>query len=301
MIHPAIVAAARIGVEKQAASLGELAARGGAAIGTALGGRTVDVARFAPAALGALGGAYVGSMRPDVGGDQQLTRGQKIRGALAGGLAGAGLAQMTGLGSTMAAGLADRARRTGLHGDQAIVEAMRNMGRSAGKSVASIPGRVGQSIAGAGRTVADTVMNPVRSAKDIVSGGASPIYRAVTQPGTVGQHLMREATNPVGAVFLGLSGLDAARNMAMTEDPMTGRRRGFGERALGSAATLGTGLAYGAHGATAPGNALTRFIGQTAGSIAAREGASALGRQLDKLRPSQPQPLSSQGQEEGPA
>jgi hypothetical protein len=290
MMHPALVISARLGVEKRAASLADLAAKGGRALGKGVGGalgtNTAAMLRYAPTALGALGGAYVGSKRPDMlGSDEEPTKAQRIRGALVGGLAGAGAAHLSGVGSGLAQDFASRAARLAPLGqDRAAATALGQMGAGAGRFVGSIPGQVGSAVAGAGRVVGRTITHPVESAKNIAQAAVDPIRSAIRDPSSIPRSVVEQASNPVSAAFLGLSAYDAARNISTAEDPMTGRHRGLGERVLGSAGNLAGGLAYGAYGGPASANnPLTRFVGQTLGGVAINRGAASVGRGIDRL------------------
>lgn len=298
MIHPTIVSAARHAVEKQAASLGELVARGGAAagkgLGTVLGGQAGNIARHTPAALGTALGAYVGSKRPDLGGDEAPTRGQRIRGAVAGGLIGGTVGRASGLGASMAEGLASRAATTGLTGSAATTRALEELGQGAGKYIAGTPGRVGAAIASGAKTVGRTVTNPIETVENVAQAAWDPLKTAIRQPGSVGQYLKGELSHPIGAGFMGLSALDAAQNLRTTEDPMTGRHRGLGERVLGSAGNLAGGLAYGAYqGPASANNPITRVAGSIIGGSVVGRGASSLGRKIDALT-SRPAPAPVQ-------
>jgi len=288
MINPIIISSARQETEKRAASLGELVARGGAAagrgLGTVFGGQAENIVRHAPTALGTAIGAYVGSRRPDLSGEEAPTRGQRIRGALLGGLAGGTLGRVSGLGSGMAEELASRAAASKLTGSKATTKALEEMGHEAGKYIRDIPGRVGASIVSGAKTVGRTIANPIESAENVAHAAWDPLKTGIQNPGSIKDYLRGEVSNPLGAGFLGLSVLDAARNIRTTEDPTTGRKRGLGERVLGSAGNLAGGFAYGAYkGPASQDNKLTRFIGTTLGGNVVGRGAASVGRKIDAL------------------
>lgn len=238
MIHPAIITSARLETEKQAS--------------------ISSASRYLPAAVGALGGAYLGSKRPDLSEDELPTRGQKIRGALVGGLAGAGLGHLSDV--------------TGFHR------------------------AVGASLASGARAVGRTVAHPIESAKNVVYSAYDPLLAAAKNPRSLAIHAKEELRNPIGALFMGISGYDAYKNMKRTQDPETGRRRGLAERALSTAGSLGSGLAYGAYkGPASANNQLTKFIGGMVGSDLVGRGATAVGRRLDSLSDKTPASESNDG------
>lgn len=302
MIHPILVVSARLGVEKRAASLGDIAARSGAAVGhgvgTVLGGQAQNVLRYAPTALGAAGGALIGSRRPDISGQEKPTRGQRLRGALVGGAVGAGLGHMSGVGQGLSKSFAEKAApmlspqgqlpfggapsfTTPQQASQSILGAA---GESAGRYLGEVPGRVGRSVVSGAKLVGHTVTNPIESVENVAQAAWDPLKSAVRTPGTIKEHLMQQATNPIGALMLGLEGKRAIDNLATTEDP-SGRQRGLGERVLGSAGNLAGGIAYGAYqGPASANNAITRFVGSSIGSKAVGSGTAALGRKIDTLR-----------------